>query len=696
MSRMLLIELGTEELPPKALKALYQSFAASVADGLRSANLSFGTVTGYGAPRRLAVQIAALAEQQPDQTVEKLGPNVAAAFQADGLPTPAAAGFARSCGVAFEALERVATDKGERLVYRAVRPGQATTALVPEIVRGALDRLPIPKRMRWGARRTEFVRPAHWLVMLFGEAVIDGDILGLSAGRATRGHRFHCNQPLPLASAEQYEETLLAAHVIASFPARRERIRDQVSALGASLGGAAVIDEALLDEVTGLVEWPAALAGRFEERFLTVPQEALISSMKEHQKYFHVVDAAGRLLPAFITVANIESSDPAKVIAGNERVIRPRLSDAAFFFETDLKLPLASRREQLRSIVFQEQLGTVYAKTERIARLAALIAATIGANSGWARRAGELSKADLLTGMVGEFDDMQGIAGSYYAAHDGEPDDVALALREQYQPRFAGDALPTTATGVAVAMADRLDTLVGIFGIGQPPTGSKDPFALRRAALGVLRMIVEKGYDIDLRVLLAAAQQGYVDEAPAIADDPKLVGAVLAYLVERLRAGYEEEGIAVEVFQAVSAKQLSHPLDIDQRVQAVHHFSQLPEAQALAAANKRVSNILAKQGDTALPALNDALLQEPAERALSEALDAQTTAVAPLFTAHRYREALEQLASLRAPVDTFFDDVMVMVEDEALRNNRLALLAQLRALFLEVADISMLAVASSK
>ncbi|MDX9874026.1 MAG: glycine--tRNA ligase subunit beta [Spongiibacteraceae bacterium] len=694
MSRTLLIELGTEELPPKALKALCQSFASGMADGLRNANLSFGAVTGFGSPRRLAVQIEALAEQQPDQTIEKLGPNVAAAFQPDGQPTPAAAGFARSCGVPFEQLERVATDKGERLAYRAVRPGQATTALVPELVRAALDRLPIPKRMRWGARRTEFVRPVHWLVMLFGSDVIEGEVLGLQAGRATWGHRFHSNQPLSLATAEQYQAMLLEHKVIASFEERRAIIRQQVTELGASLGGSAIIDDGLLDEVTGLVEWPVALAGRFEERFLAVPQEALISSMQEHQKYFHVVDGEGRLLPAFITVANIESADPDQVIAGNERVIRPRLSDAAFFFETDLQLPLASRREQLRSIVFQEQLGTVYAKTTRIARLAELIAETIGGSSSWARRAGELSKADLLSGMVGEFDDMQGIAGSYYARHDGEPDEVALALREHYQPRFAGDALPTTATGIAVAMADRLDTLVGIFGIGQPPTGSKDPFALRRAALGVLRMIIEKGYDVDLQALLAAAQRGYLEDAPAIASDPKLAGTVLNYLIERLRAWYEEEGIAAEVFQAVSARRLSHPLDIDQRVHAVHHFSQLAEAEALAAANKRVSNILAKQDEAALPALDPALLQEPAERELAEALAREAEVVRPLFAARRYREALEQLAALRAPVDAFFDNVMVMVDDEPLRNNRLALLAQLRALFLEVADISLLAVSS--
>lgn len=687
MSRSFLVEIGTEELPPKALKSLHTSFADGIREGLAAAEVSFDEVHAFGAPRRLAVLVEGVAERQPDQANERLGPNVANAFDASGQPTPAAAGFARSCGVPFEALERTGTDKGERLVFRSVREGQPTAALLPAIVTAALDRLPIPKRMRWGARRAEFVRPVHWTVMLFGDELIETELLDVATERATRGHRFHHNQPLPLATAADYPRTLgNIGYVIADFNQRRGRIRAQVEMLGRDLGGVAVIDDDLLDEVTGLVEWPVALAGSFEERFLAVPQEALISSMKEHQKYFHVVDHAGRLLPRFITVSNIESSDPARVVDGNERVIRPRLSDAAFFYETDLKTPLAERRQALQSVVFQEKLGSVYAKTERIAELAAHIAAQIGSDIAWARRAGELSKADLLSGMVGEFDDMQGIAGSYYARHDGEPDEVAKALREQYQPRFAGDELPATGTGVAVALADRLDTLVGIFGIGQPPTGSKDPFALRRAALGVLRMIVEKEYDLDLRDCLSTAQAGY----PQLAGEDELVDTVLQYLLDRFRAWYEDEQIPATVFQAVLARQLSRPLDIDQRVHAVHRFSQLPEAAALAAANKRVSNILAKQGSDEPPALREALLQEPAEQALATALGEQAAAVAPLFAARRYREALEQLASLRAPVDRFFDEVLVMAEDKALRDNRLALLTQLRSLFLEVADISLL------
>lgn len=692
MSQSFLVEIGTEELPPKALKSLYLSFQQGIDDGLRAANLAAGVSHAFAAPRRLAVLVENLAARQPDQAIEKLGPNVAAAFDKDGKVSKAAEGFARSCGVAFEQLERVATDKGERLVWRSVQPGKSSAELLPGIVDTALEQLPIPKRMRWGARRAEFVRPVHWVVMLLGSEVLDAEILGIKAGRDSRGHRFHSNRPVAINSPAEYQLTLENdAYVIADFNERRGRIRTQVEALGDKLGGRAVIDEDLLDEVTGLVEWPVALAGGFEQRFLAVPQEALISSMKEHQKYFHVVDANGRLMPHFITVSNIESREPDRVVAGNERVIRPRLSDAAFFYETDLKTPLHERREKLRTIVFQDKLGTVFDKTERIAALAAHIAAQIGGDTDWAARAGRLSKADLVTGMVGEFDDMQGIAGEYYARHDGEPAEVAQAIREQYLPRFAGDELPATATGVSVALADRFDTLVGIFGIGQPPTGSKDPFGLRRAALGILRMIVEKGFDLDLRDCLTQAQRQY----PQFADQADLVDKVLAYMLERFRAWFEDENIPAEVFMAVSAKNLSRPLDINQRVQAVFRFSLLPEAAALASANKRVSNILAKRADQgALPALDDALLVEPAERELARQVAAQAQQVQPLFAARKYREGLEQLAGLREAVDRFFDNVLVMAEEDAVRNNRLALLEQLRGLFLEVADISVLAPAT--
>jgi glycyl-tRNA synthetase beta chain len=691
MSQPFLVEIGTEELPPKALKTLYQSFAAGIEAGLRAAGLPFSQLHGFGSPRRLAVLVEQLAEQQPEQVIEKLGPNVANAYGDDGKPTKAAEGFARGCGIEFDQLERAQTDKGERLVFRSRQPGKSASELLPQIVVDALDKLPIPKRMRWGARRAEFVRPVHWIVMLLGDRVVETEIFGIQTGRETRGHRFHCNTTLTIDNPLGYQLLLeTQAHVIADFNERRGRIRAQVEAAGKKLNGHAAIDEDLLDEVTGLVEWPVALAGNFEQRFLAVPQEALISSMKEHQKYFHVVDSDGKLLPHFITVSNIDSADPAKVIDGNERVIRPRLSDAAFFFETDLKASLEGLREQLGLVVFQEKLGTVHHKTRRIAEIAQSIASQIGGNGEWAREAGELSKADLVSNMVGEFDEMQGIAGSYYARHAGKPDEVAAALQEHYLPRFAGDELPHTKTGIAVALADRLDTLVGIFGIGQLPTGSKDPFALRRASLGVLRIIVERGLDLDLRTLLETASRAYEFE---IKDVDGTVDTVLNYMIERFRAWYEEENISAEVFLAVSAKNLSRPLDINQRVQAVHRFSQLAEASALASANKRVSNILAKQGAGAtLPALRDDLLSEPAEQELARQVAAQQKIVLPLFAARKYREGLEQLAGLRTAVDAFFDSVMVMTDDEAVRNNRLALLSELRNLFLEVADISLLAV----
>ncbi len=692
MSQTFLVELGTEELPPKALKNLSLSFEQSIADGLKAANITFSKTHVFAAPRRLAVLIEELNEQQPDQAIEKLGPNVSNAFDAEGKPTKATEGFARSCGIDVGQLQRTQTDKGERLVFRSTQAGKLTIELLPAIVSAALDQLPIPKRMRWGARRDEFVRPAHWLVMLFGKQIVDCEILGIKSGRETRGHRFHCNQSLALNHASEYQLTLEnKAYVIADFSERRGHVRKQVELEGKKLNGIAVIDEDLLDEVTALVEWPVALSGSFEERFLKVPQEALISSMKGHQKYFHVVDTSGKLLPHFITVANIESKDPRKIIDGNERVIRPRLSDAAFFYETDLKTPLESRRDQLKTVVFQEKLGTVFDKTERIAKLAESIAEQIGGNVSFAQRAGQLSKADLVSNMVGEFDEMQGVAGAYYARHDGEPDEVAEAIREHYLPRFAGDELPHTKTGIAIALADRLDTLVGIFLIGQPPTGSKDPFGLRRAALGILRLIVERGLDLDLRSCISFASHLFPNAVMGAAPQ-NIRQAIFDYVIERFRAWYEDENIPAEVFFAVSAKQLGAPLDIHQRVQAVHRFSQLPEAQALAAANKRVSNILAKQADaSALPALRTDLLQEDAEKKLADEVATLAAVVTPLFAQRKYREGLEKLASLRATVDAFFDNVMVMCDDETVRNNRLALLSQLRNLFLEVADISLLA-----
>ncbi|WP_444929157.1 glycine--tRNA ligase subunit beta [Microbulbifer sp. SSSA002] len=689
MAQDFLVELGTEELPPKALHKLMSAFADGISLGLKSAELSFGEVKTYAAPRRLAVAVFGLADRQQDKQIEKLGPAVKAAFDKEGKPSKAAEGFARSNGVTVAELGRKETDKGERLAFISEQKGAATESLLAGIVEKALAQLPIPKRMRWGARREEFVRPVHWLVMLFGNKVVDGEVLGLKAGNTSRGHRFHCNRELEIHSAHDYPQVLREpGYVMADFAERREVIRAQVIAEANNVNGEAVIDDDLLDEVTALVEWPVALTGRFEERFLEVPAEALISSMKEHQKYFHVVDEDGQLLPFFITVSNIESRDAAQVIHGNERVIRPRLADAAFFFETDKKTSLESRREKLRQIVFQQHLGSVYDKTERVSALARTIAEKTGANGDWAERAGRLCKSDLVTEMVFEFADMQGIAGYYYAENDGEPLDVAKAMYEQYMPKFAGDELPASDTGTAIALADRLDTLVGIFGIGQPPSGSRDPFALRRASLGIIRILVEKRLDLDLRELLELARDNY--PRTALGEYDKVVEQTLQYVLERFRARYEDQGIATEVFMSVAARKLSRPLDIDNRVHAVNAFSQLPESGALAAANKRVSNILAKL-DGAVPSkIDEALLQEDAEKALFSAVQTARTEVEPLYRDALFAEGLAGLAGLRETVDNFFDHVMVMSDDEQLRDNRLALLAQLRALFLEVADISLL------
>ncbi len=685
-----LVEIGTEELPPKALKELLKSFSATLYRELDNAGLIYDKSTSqiFASPRRLAARVVALAATQPDRTVEKLGPFVAQAFAADGKPTPAAAGFAKSNGVDISQLEHVPSDKGDRLVFRAKEKGRSATELLPAMIEKALQELPIPKRMRWGSSRVEFVRPVHWLVMLYGSDVIDCEILGRRAGRITRGHRFHAAGELGIASPADYQGLLRDHYVEVCFKLRRNKIVAQVEKIAAELGGKAVIESDLLSEVTALVEWPVALAGKFEERFLQVPQEALISSMSEHQKYFHVVDAAGKLMPNFITVANIESKDPAQVVDGNERVIRPRLTDAEFFYNTDLKTPLIERREKLKTMVFQAQLGTLFEKTERVAKLAVHIAGKIDGNTSWAERAAQLSKCDLLSNMVQEFDSMQGIAGSYYARHDNEPAEVAAAMLEQYLPKFAGDVVPETLTGCALALADRIDTLVGIFGIGQIPTGSKDPFALRRASIGVLNIMIKRELDLDLSDLISFAQKSFSGAIKSTDNDSK----VLEYMIERFRAIYLEDNIAAETFNAVSAKQLTVPLDIHKRVLAVHSFTQLPEAASLAAANKRVSNILSKSADSAAVhgSIDVALLQETAEKNLAQALALKMTVVAPLFATRNYTAALASLADLREPVDAFFDQVMVMAEDEVLRNNRLALLAQLQALFLQIADISQL------
>ncbi len=697
-TRDLLIELGTEELPPKALKRLAEAFTAGIRDGLDKAELTHGKLHSYAAPRRLAIRIEALASRQPDKEIERRGPALTAAFGDDGCPSKAALGFARSCGVADVAdLEQIETDKGAWLVHRFHQAGQDTTALVPDIVQNALDKLPIPKRMRWGALDVQFVRPVHWLVLLFGEEVIPAELLGVHSGRETRGHRFHHPQAIAIGTPADYAPLLESeGHVLADFAARRAAIHAQVTSLAAELGQGtrAVIDEDLLDEVTAMVEWPVAVLGNFEARFLDVPAEALISTMKANQKYFHLVDARGKLLPHFITISNVDSREPAQVRAGNERVVRARLADAEFFWQQDRKQPLHARRAGLAHVVFQQKLGTLLDKSERVAQLAAAIAGEIAASAGTpvdsdlAMRAGELSKCDLLTEMVGEFPELQGTMGRYYAVHDGEPAELAVALDEQYLPRFAGDRLPGGPVAQALAIADRLDTLIGIFGIGQLPSGDKDPFALRRAALGVLRILIEGELELDLYAMLELAQTCYGKVLPEAKGDKKPAGQVFDFMMERLRGYCLDAGHAHDAFEAVLAQRPTRPRDFYERICAVSEFRRLPEAESLAAANKRISNIL-RQATAAVPQTVDkTLLTEAAERTLAEQVERLTGEVAPMLAAHDYTATLQHLAALRSAVDAFFDEVMVMVDDTALRDNRLALLQGLRKLFLEVADLS--------
>ncbi|MCW9058768.1 MAG: glycine--tRNA ligase subunit beta [Gammaproteobacteria bacterium] len=685
--RDLLVEIGTEELPPKALRRLSEAFASGLRQGLTDAALAPTGLQAFAAPRRLALLIQGVPEQQPDRENLRRGPAMTAAFDGEGNATKAAQGFAASCGVTVEELDQLETDKGSFLSYRAVEPGQQASALIPDLVRKALAGLPIPKRMRWGAGTDEFVRPVHWVVLLFGDQVIEAEILGVTAGRETRGHRFHHPEPLYLAEPQAYGPLLATqGHVLADLDARREAVRAQVLEAGERLGGRAMVNDDLLDEVTALVEWPVAVSGRFDTRFLEVPAEALISSMQDHQKYFPVVDHEGKLLPHFITIANLDSRDPDQVRAGNERVIRPRLADAAFFWTQDRKQRLEERIPRLQTMVFQQRLGTLADKQQRVAELAGHIAATIGGNADLARRAAALAKCDLVTQMVFEFPELQGIMGRYYAGHDGEPEEVAVALDEQYRPRFAGDDLPAHVTGQALALADRLDSLVGIFAIGQPPSGDKDPFGLRRAALGVLRILIEGERDLDLHALLVRA----ADLLPADLKADQVVDAVFDYMMERLRGYYADSGIAIDTFDAVLARRPTRPLDFQQRLRAVEEFRQLAESPSLAAANKRIRNILRKTEEAIPEQIDAALLREDAERELAQALDGLADSVGAQFDAGQYTEGLQRLAALRAPVDRFFDEVMVMVDEPGLRANRLALLGSLEALFLRVADLSRL------
>ncbi|AOE50941.1 glycine--tRNA ligase subunit beta [Kangiella sediminilitoris] len=707
----LLFELGTEELPPVSLKTLRDALKKNVVDALKAKDFEFDEVEAFATPRRLALIVRDLSDAQPDKEVERLGPAVAAAFDDDGNAKPAAAGFAKSCGVEVDQLERIQTDKGERLGYTISQKGQTLSDLIEDILTGALKKLPIPKPMRWGDSSAQFIRPVHWTVLLYGSSVLDATILETKTGNISHGHRFMAEGPVSLHDADDYVTKLKAENVLVDYEDRQRIITEQVKAEAEKLGGFAQIDPDLLDEVTGLVEWPVALTGQFDTEFLKVPSECLISSMAEHQKYFHILDKSGNLLPNFITISNIESSNPRSVIEGNEKVIRPRLADAMFFYDKDQQTTLESQQERLKKVVFQKQLGTVQEKAERVAELAKTIAPTVGADPELAHRAGLLSKCDLTTQMVGEFDKLQGIMGTYYARHDGEDESVAIAMTEQYLPKFSGDKLAANPVGQCLAIADRVDTLVGIFGIGQAPKGAKDPFALRRAAIGLVRTLIEKKIPLDLKELIHKSIKIYGDvlpskiegklkeqmenvlgkESPRIYSDvftrEDVIEFIFNFGIERLRSWYFDQGINNSMISSVLAIRPTQPLDFDLRLKAVQHFQTLPEAESLSAANKRVKNILAKADVEVPDSIDSSLLQESAEKSLAKTIASVESELASI---DNYQERLTRMAALRHDVDAFFDHVMVNADDPAIKANRLALLKKLEDMFGSVADISQL------
>ncbi len=685
-----LIEILTEELPPKTLQRLAKNFLEEVQIRLTKAELAFSEIQFFVTPRRLALQIKKLAARQPNSTVERKGPSLEAAFDLDGKPTPACVGFARSCGVEPAQLATIKNQQGAWVGFQQAMAGKTAQELLPTIVQQALIALPIAKRMRWGNSTVEFVRPVHSVVMLYGAEIINAEILGKRTGRETQGHRFHSKGKVTITSSARYAKILASKYVLADFSLRAQKIRQQAEDIvKESLGKSAhvLIDEKLLDEVTGLVEWPVAVCGSFEEHFLTVPQEVLISAMQDHQRYFPVVDQHGKLLPHFVAISNIESRDMQRVITGNERVLRARLSDAAFFFEMDKKHNLASRIDGLKNSVFQAKLGSLYDKAQRISQLAIFIANTLSVDSEQAKRAALLSKADLLTDMVGEFPGLQGTAGYYYALHDGEPQAVADAINEQYMPRFSGDSLPETKLGCVLAMADRIDTLIGIFGINQAPTGDKDPFGLRRAALGVLRILIEKKLNLDLKELLQQGLDGYAGRLI----NHNVIEQVLNFMQERLKFWCQEQATTADVFAAVAALGITKPYDMYRRIQAVQAFKKLPEAESLSVANKRVSNILAKySNEISAKRIDENLFEHDIEKIMVARLNEKNDLIVLLSQSANYAEILAQLANLRKPVDDFFDKVLVMADDKAVRENRLLMLKKLRELFLRVADIALL------
>lgn len=688
--RDFLVEIHTEELPPKALLRLANSFLEEIKARLLEAELTFESAQFFATPRRLAVIVKKLSEKQPDTNVERRGPALSAAYDPEGKPTPACLGFAKSCGIPPEKLIKIKNAQGEWVGYQQHVKGKTAQALLPAIVQQSIASLPIPKRMRWGDSDIEFVRPVHSVIMLYGDKVVPATILGLNTNRKTHGHRFHSKGWVNISSPAAYVETLKNQLVLVDFTERKERIRLEAEEIvKKTLGKNAqvVIQDDLLDEVAGLVEWPVALCGEFDKSFLSVPSEALISAMQDHQRYFPIVDQNNQLLPHFVAISNIKNKASQHVIHGNERVLRARLSDAKFFFDTDLKQKLADRVELLKGIVFQQKLGSLYDKTQRVSHLAFEIAETLQVSSVKTKRAALLAKTDLTSQLVGEFPELQGTAGYHYALAEDLPEEIAKALFEQYLPRFSGDRLPETSIGCILAIADRLDTLVGVFGINQAPTGDKDPFGLRRAALGVLRILIEKQLNLDLFDLLQKTHAGYKNSL----ENPQVVQQVFQFMLERLKPWYQEQNISTDVLASVTALNIKRPYDLHLRIQAVQAFKKLPEAAALSVANKRVSNILAKYEDKiAAPAINTALFEHDAEHLLAERLTAEKEHIISLSQLGKYTEVLSILASLREPVDLYFEKVLVMSEDKNLRENRLLLLIQLRELFLHVADIALL------
>ena len=689
----ILFELGCEELPPKSLKTLRDALQNSVTEQLNDTDISFDSIKAFAAPRRLALQIYGISDKQPDRSEQKRGPAIKAAFDADGHPTRAAIGFAKGLGIEASELMIINTDKGDYVGYEQTVHGKAVAELLPQIFQTALDNLPIAKRMRSGASRDEFVRPVQWVVLMADDQVIAATIQGHQSGQQTRGHRFHSPDYHAINHANDYEALLDGLKVVADFDKRQAFINNQVQALADEINATAIVPQDLLDEVTALVDFPIALRADFEPRFLQVPQEALISTMQADQKYFCLTDKDGKLQPYFIFITNIASKDPKQIIEGNEKVVRPRLADAEFFFLQDQKQPLAALTESLKTRVFQDQLGTIWEKSERIAKVATFIATLLQQQGEQidieeTARAAMLSKADLASSLVGEYPDLQGIAGTYYARLNGEPEAVAASLEEQYLPKFSGDVLPTTPIGICLALADRLDTLVGIFAIGQPPTGSKDPFSLRRSAIGILRILIEKQLPINLIALVEQAIKNYNENDTKIANMGDTFTQVMTFLNSRYRAMYTEQGVSVDTIQAVQAINPYMPLDFDQRIRAVQAFRALSQASMLADSNKRVANILAKSESAVAENVDETLLIEPAEQALYSNVHQAQSAVQPLLAQANYTQALQTLASLDEPLTQFFDGVMVNSDDAALKNNRLALLKQVRALFLTVADIS--------